>query len=240
MRAKVCVEKLSSIPLAFDHQYFLSSLLYERLAESNIRLANETHSSTGFKFYNFSQIIPTDKFSIQNTGLNFKDGYFILSSPDTEFIKSYAEGLLQSPEFNLGKAKFILKSIEILGEYKFNGELIRFKTLSPIYVKTRNEENGKLKDKDLYPSDGKFYVNIKKNLIERYQEFYKKSLENEHFEITKVHWSKPKRIQIKNNYRRCSLMEFDLSAGPELMQFAYNAGLGEKTGVGFGCLEVVE
>jgi CRISPR-associated endoribonuclease Cas6 len=34
-------------------------------------------------------------------------------------------------------------------------------------------------------------------------------------------------------------MEFDIAANTELLRFAYDAGLGEKTGVGFGCVDVV-
>jgi len=239
MRVKIVVEKLNNVPLSYDHLYFLSSMLYTRLSESNIKLANETHSHTGFKFYNFSQIIPSGKFLMNKIGIDFSSGYFILSSPDTEFIRSYTEGLLQKPEFNLGDAKFILRSVEILPARSFNGESLRFKTLSPVYVKTKRELSGKLVEWDLYPKDGKFYANVQTNLLERFEEFYNKDPEDTHFEITKVHWSKPKRVKIKDNYRRCSLMEFDLSASPELVQFVYDAGLGEKTGVGFGCLEVV-
>ncbi|MCK5560154.1 MAG: CRISPR-associated endoribonuclease Cas6 [Thermoplasmata archaeon] len=239
MRAKVTVEKINTVPLPYDHLYFLSAMLYSRLAESNITLANETHSHTGFKFYNFSQIIPNSNFSSTKNGINFRDGYFIISSPDTAFIRSYAEGLLQKPEFKLGDAKFILKKVEILKMPNFNGKRIRLKTLSPVYVKTKREVDGKLVEWDLYPSDGKFYVNVQKNLLERYEEFYNKKPENGYFEIAKIHWSKPKRVKIKDNYRRCSMMDFELAADSELVQFAYDAGLGEKTGVGFGCLEVV-
>jgi len=49
---------------------------------------------------------------------------------------------------------------------------------------------------------------------------------------------KAKRLKIANNYRRCSLMEFEVQGSTELLEFAYEAGIGEKNAMGFGCLEV--
>jgi CRISPR-associated endoribonuclease Cas6 len=52
------------------------------------------------------------------SGLCFESAFFILSSPDDRFIKSFAEGLLQEPGFYLdgprGKVDFAIERIEIL------------------------------------------------------------------------------------------------------------------------------
>jgi CRISPR-associated endoribonuclease Cas6 len=50
---------------------------------------------------------------------------------------------------------------------------------------------------------------------------------------------KPKRISIGNSFRRCSLMKMEVEASPELIGFAYDAGMGEKNAMGFGCADVV-
>ena len=115
-----------------------------------------------------------------------------------------------------------------------------FMAISPIYVKTLRSENGKLREFDLYPSEPKFYENLHKNLVERYSEFYGASPEKEHFDIVEVSGIKPKRIKIAGHFRRCSLMRLRIQANPELLEFAYDAGLGEKNAMGFGCVEVVE
>ena len=38
MRAKVTLEKINKKPLLYDHLYFLSSILYAHLSESNVHL----------------------------------------------------------------------------------------------------------------------------------------------------------------------------------------------------------
>jgi len=92
---------------------------------------------------------------------------------------------------------------------------------------------------DLYPKDAKFYENLHTNLVARYEEFYGRGVEHDFFDVLDVTDVKPKRISIGNSHRRCSLMKMTLEASPELLGFAYDAGLGEKNAMGFGCLEVV-
>lgn len=216
-------------------------MLYYKLAGADIRLANEMHAHQGFKFYTFSNLILMNRYRSES-GLGFEKAYFILSSPDDRFIKGFAEGLLNDPGFYLdgprGKVDFVIERIEILEELTFVDEC-RFKTLSPIYVKTMRKVNEVLKEFDLYPTEPKFYENLHKNLRERFTEFYDRE-PVDHFEVTGTSNIKPKRIKIDDGYRRCSLMELQIQASPELLKFAYDAGLGEKNAMGFGCVDVLK
>ncbi len=242
MRCKVTIQKISSNPIHYDYQYGLASMLYKRLAVADIELANSTHSHDGFKFYTFSNIITEDRLPASN-GLNFVKGHFFISSPDSKFIESFAKGLLAQPEFTLGKgdqkSDFVMGRIEVL-ETPFLPEECTFKTLSPIYVKTVRKREGQLVEIDLYPKDAKFYENLHKNLVARYEEYCGHQLEHDHFDIVAVDKVKPKRISVGSDKRRCSLMVMTLQASPELLSFAYDAGLGEKNAMGFGCVEVIE
>jgi CRISPR-associated endoribonuclease Cas6 len=114
-------------------------MLYFKLAEADIRLANETHARQGFKYYTFSNLVLLNREFSKSGGLLFENAYFILSSPDNRFIKSFTEGLLMDPGFYLdgpdGRADLIIERIEILNEVSFEDECW-FKTLSPVYVKT--------------------------------------------------------------------------------------------------------
>lgn len=240
MRAQVLVTKISKGPLPWDYQYAMASMLYGKIAVGNIRLANMSHSARKFKFYDFSNLIIGQRRKAKE-GLAFKDAKFVITSPDVEFIKSFAEGLLQEPNFQLKGEQFVVTQIEILKERKLRS-LSTFKTLSPIFVKTVREKDGRLLEWDLYPKDGKFYENIHKNLVARYTEYCGRA-PHDYFEITDVKKFKPKRVVMGGGPgktpRRCSLMTFTVQASDELIQFAYDAGIGEKTAMGFGCLEVV-
>ncbi|MCZ7400016.1 MAG: CRISPR-associated endoribonuclease Cas6 [Candidatus Methanoperedens sp.] len=240
MRSKITVYNKSKAPISYNYQYGIASMLYLKLAESDVKLANETHSHQGFKFYTFSNLILEDKRRCR-AGLDFDRAHFFLSSPDERFIKSFAEGLLMNPDFFLegmhGEVNFTIERIEILPPLQF-GEECTFRAISPIYVKTQRSDGGKLREFDLYPSEPKFYENLHKNLIERYSEFYGAPPEKEHFDVIEISDINPRRIKIAQDYRRCCLMRLRIQANPELLKFAYDAGLGEKNAMGFGCVEV--
>lgn len=241
MRCKITIQKTSLTPIHYDYQYGLASMLYKRLASANITLAKETHSHQGFKFYTFSNLIMEDRIPDKN-GLNFTKAHFFISSPDTEFIRSFTEGLLMEPEFFLGrgsKADLIIESAEILPQPEFS-DTCTFTTLSPLYVKTLRKKGEKLAEFDLYPKDAKFYENLHTNLCSRYEEYHGHKIENDFFEILDVKDFKPKRVSIDNSFRRCSMLKMKLEANRELVKFAYDAGLGEKNAMGFGCVGVVE
>lgn len=57
MRSKITVRNLPIFPVNFDYQYALASMLYFKLANADIKLANETHAHQGFKFYTFSNLM---------------------------------------------------------------------------------------------------------------------------------------------------------------------------------------
>jgi CRISPR-associated endoribonuclease Cas6 len=241
MRALISIRKLSIEPLPYDYQYALASMLYNKLSIGNIKLANESHSAQRFKFYNFSNLIINNP-NTDGRGLDFEEAKFIITSPDVEFVKSFAEGLLQEPDFRLKDGKFVVTKIEILKERKIKSPCT-FRTLSPIFVKTARDVEGKLKEWDLYPKDGKFYDNIHMNLVARYTEYYGET-PRDYFEIIEIKNFKPKRIIMGGGPgktpRRCSLMTFTVTGSEELLQFAYEAGIGEKNAMGFGCLEILE
>ncbi|MFP4184849.1 MAG: CRISPR-associated endoribonuclease Cas6 [Thermoplasmata archaeon] len=225
------------MPLGYDYQYWLASMLLDRLDTADGDLADFLHSHTGYKFYTFSNLRLEDRRD-SNDGLQFDNAHFFLTSPDKEFIEGFASGLLQEPEFELGHSEFMVKSVEIL-DGKDVPEKCTMKTLSPIYVKTRRKVDGELKDWDLYPTDGKFYERLHQNLVDRYEDYYGEKPSKDFFDITNIHHHKERRYTVKGDYRRCNEMKFDIQASKELMKLGYEAGFGEKNAMGFGCVEVV-
>lgn len=241
MRAKIAIDKISKTTLTFDYQYYLAGMLFKKLGDVDFELASELHSHQNFKFYTFSNLIieRVRKKTNNENGLQFNNAHFYLSSPDSKFIQSFAEGLLTNPQFNLGNCFFNVKKIEILPKKEINDKC-DFITLSPIYLKTIRLINGERKEWDLYPKDGKFYENLHNNLLKRYEAFYGHTPEKDYFEILKIFDVKPKRVKIANSFRRCSLMRFKVVGYEELLRFGYDAGFGEKNAMGFGCVEIIK
>lgn len=233
------------MPLPYDYQYWLASMLLDRLNTADGELADFLHSHTGYKYYTFSWLL-SDDLKTTDSGLQFDKGYFYLTSPDKKFIQGFASGLLQEPKFNLGHTEFIVESIEILDGKEIRSE-VTFKTLSPIYTKTKREKKGEW---DLLPlKDMKWHENIHNNLLNRYIEYYGEEPERDDFEITKFYGQPEyKRVSIKKRenseekeyYKRCARIKFDVEGNPEMLKFGYDAGFGQGNAMGFGCVGVVD
>ncbi len=236
MRAKIVVKKIGNTPVPFDYQYFLAAVMYRKLACVDFLKADRTHKSEGYKFFTYSNLV-IDERKKSKIGLEFEDAHIIVTSPNREFVRCFSEGFLREPDFHLGRAQMQAEKVELLRETRV-GAKAEMRTLSPIYVKTMRDTPLGAVEWDLYPKDGKFHENIHNNLIERYREYHGKEPCGR-FEIVSMSEFKGKRVTIDNSFRRCSLMQFVAAGSDELLQFAYDAGLGEKNAMGFGCVEVV-
>ena len=240
MRIKISFKNMNGFLLSYDYQYSLASMIYHKLSEISPKTAIEQHSTFNLKFYTFSGLIGHN-LNTNKGGLSFSEGFLIISSPDRNLITSISEAFLDHPDFSLigvgGRIIYSVQKVELL-KPPIIKKKCTFKTLSPIYVKTVRENNNVKKEVDLYPNEPKFYERLHQNLLKKYEQFYSKKAVD-HLDFLKVHDVRTKRIRIEDSYRRCSLMTFTVEGSEELLRFAYDAGLGEKTAMGFGCVDVV-
>mgnify|MGYP005838848437 FL=1 len=115
------------------------------------------------------------------------------------------------------------------------------KTMSPVMAMIKREVDGKLKIWDLGPGDERFYESVQKNLINKYVSFYGNFDGDRWVKIRPdMKSAKRRRIDIKGNYHRGYMMNFEIEADLRLLEFAYDCGLGEKNSMGFGMVETVE
>jgi len=234
MRAKVSLKGKGQIP--FNYNLALAGAVYSNIKRVNSDLAYTIHSSINYKYFTFSLLqIPKRKVSSQ--GIYVEDNaYFLVSSPIRDIVASFVEGILENPEVRIGKVRFDVESVEVSKIPEFNGGAV-FSTVSPIVVRTVEEENGKLRIRDLYPTDIKFYENLKSNLIKKYENLYNE--EKEDISFSRPFSTKFMRIQIKNTYHRASLMVFEAKGDGKLLKLGYEAGFGEKNSMGFGMVKIV-
>ena len=228
MRIRLRLETKENAIVPYNYQYYISSMIYNLINDKNFAL--NLHNKKGYKFFTFSELLIKNR---ENTkeGIKIKDGFadLFISSPNNDFIKELIKGILNDKIIRIKNIEFTPVEIKLCETPKnFN----TFKTLSPIYVFTR--ENNKIVD--LYPNCSKFFENLKKNLIQKYIEYYNKEpKENIEFEILDF---KRKRIKIKDCYYRCSHMKFRIKGDENLIKFGYECGFGSKNSLGFGCVEI--
>ncbi|MBU7039076.1 MAG: CRISPR-associated endoribonuclease Cas6 [Theionarchaea archaeon] len=233
MRAKVSLKGRGLIP--FNYNLALAGAVYGPIKRVNSDLASRIHSSTEFKYFTFSLIqIPERRISPEGIYVE-NECYFLMSSPRAEIVHCFVEGILESPTVRVGTVTFDVESVEILKNPEFNGRSV-FSTVSPIIVRSVREENGRLKIVDLYPTEPKFYENLRKNLVKKFKRLYKE--EKDDISFSKPFSTKMMRIQIKDTFHRASLMVFEAWGDSGLLRLGYETGFGEKNSMGFGMVKL--
>ena len=239
MRLKINLKGKNNFKIPFNYNHIVSSIIYNKIAD--LDLAHELHTSNSFKFFNFSQLnIPNRK--IAKDGIISKDGVvnFYLSSPDDLLIKNLVSGFVDDLEIKFKNEKLIVEKIEALKTPDFN-EKSEFKTISPINIRDVNEENKRI---DLAPSD-KFFKGIENNLIKKYCIFNNLESTDKKIKVySEMANVKRKRITIpkgpNTTFHRAYMMDLILEGDVELIEFAYDVGLGEKNSMGFGMIKYIE
>lgn len=242
MRLEIILKGKNNFKVPFNYNHILSAIIYNKIADLNF--ANELHSSKSFKFFTFSQIyIP--KRRIVKDGIIAKNGVisFYISSPNDFLIKSLVDGFLEDSEISFQNQKLTIQKIEALKTPEFSSKS-EFKTLAPIIVRTKKEIDGELKIWDLAPSD-KFFKSLENNLIKKYIKFNNLTKTDKKINIySDMNFVKRKRISInKGNattHHRAYMMDLILEGDRDLIEFAYDVGIGEKNSMGFGMVKLLE
>lgn len=242
MRLKINLKSENNFKVPFSYNHILSSIIYNKIAD--LDLAHDLHSSNSFKFFNFSQLNISRR-EIVKDGIIARNGKisFYLSSPNDLLIKNLVSGFVDDLEIKFKKDKLIVEKIEALKTPDFK-KISEFKTLSPINIRDAKEINGKVKRVDLAPSD-KFFKGIETNLIKKYCIFNDiESTDKEIKVYSEMANVKRKRITIpkgpNTTYHRAYMMDLILEGDIDLIEFAYDVGLGEKNSMGFGMINYIE
>lgn len=223
--------------IPYNYNHVLSAIIYRRIAD--LELASQLHGAEGFKFFTFSQISIPRRKAFKNFLLS-EDGrfHFFISSPNTELIKSLVEGFIDRPEIDFLRRRVNVEYVEFLEPPEFRRNM-KFRTLSPLIIKTVKEEDGVRKQWDVNPNDLKFYENLQRNLVRKYREFHGDYDGDEYLRVVPYQRSiKRKRIMIPKEgaetYHRAYHMKFRVEGDPRLIEFGYDCGFGEKNSMGFG------
>lgn len=239
MRAKIVLE-CGGCVLPFNYNYHLSSAIYSAFEESDPDLADYLHRSDEIKLYTFSRLLVQDR-EVRDDGLMIKGPVHLYISTGKDLImKAGVEGSLSKGRLRVGDLEFKIRSIEILEEPDFSKaeeDYIKGKTLSPVNTTTKRKKDGELKSWDLYPDDVQFYENLRRNLLKKYEMIHGEKPEGRYFDL-KIKEFKKERIEIRDTMHRASTFHFQVKGSPDLIRTAYDCGLGEKSSMGFGCIEV--
>jgi CRISPR-associated endoribonuclease Cas6 len=237
--------------LPINYQYELSAWIYKIIAQGDEQYAEWLHEN-GFsekhrkiKLFVFSNLYSPDiKVDRDRLILCSDKASFYLSLLPEKSTEVFIKGLFKEQEFTLGdrisKVQFRVQQVEMFPSPDFSESYV-YKTLSPVVISVGRENN----KYPLYASPERedYGQLVIYNLIEKYKLFYQKEYEGAmSFKFELLSPIRAKLIRIKAGTKEETAVKgfvfmFRLDADKELLKVMYEAGMGEKGSLGFGCVE---
>jgi CRISPR-associated endoribonuclease Cas6 len=247
--------------LPLNYQYELSAFIYRAIAQADNDYSEWLHENgfrlngRPFKLFTFSNLIVPKYFIDKSNArlwIDCERVEWLVSFLPEASTEKFVIGLFSEQFFQIGDRKsvvqFRVEQIESLPTPMFK-PVMRFRPLSPVCLSQRDDN---LKNNYISPANPDASPLILSNLQNKYESFYGQK----HSELPTPNQGKPldfafrvigepksKLICIKTNTEAQTLVRgydrffFEMTAPPELMQIAYQCGIGEKNSMGFGMIE---
>ncbi|AEM74984.1 CRISPR-associated endoribonuclease Cas6 [Caldicellulosiruptor acetigenus] len=218
------IELASSINMLLDSNYL-------RYIENGAYLLNRKI----YKPWTFSRLF-FEKYSFANKEIRVLpgDSYLIVSTIDDNFAYFFLKGILKEKCLRVGEAIFEVRSVSVLNQPQRKQIVCR--TLSPIIIKEIQRIENSCPE-----FAASFVEGVKKNLVSKAKAFRNINISPEKIEIQIVNNEKIKRktLRIKNEFYVGYELLLKIKSLPEIIEIAYNCGLGVKNALGFGCVEII-
>jgi len=205
-------------PVSLNYQVYLVGAFHKWLGINNIH--------NGLSLYSFSWLHGG---KININFLDFPKGaYWFISSYDTEIVKKLIKGIKKYPEINYGLK---ITDIVIKDAPKFN-DTERFLVASPVFIKRTIGTNIKHFLYTDMESDSMMTqtLNSKMKLVGLKDETLKISFDRTYRKAN------TKLVNYKGINNKASMCPLIIKGKPETKAFAWNVGVGNSTGIGFGSL----
>mgnify|MGYP000895448865 CR=1 FL=1 len=205
--------------IPFDHQHLLTGAIHKWLKW------NAEHGE--ISLYSFSQL--TGGKAVLD-GLKFeRDTSFFFSSYDSILIKKMVSGIQSDPKMFYG---LIVSEIIIQEDPDLSGRNL-FNVASPIFIKRRFGE----KIEHIFYNDPRANTFLKETLTSKMK---KSGIKDESLDIRFDNFydtAGTKKITYKGVQNRANWCPVFIEGKPETKLFAWNVGLGNSTGIGFGAIK---
>lgn len=241
--------------MPINYQYPIQSAIYQILAKSDFDFSAWLHKNgyqqegKRFKLFTFSNLlIPKYVIDKERERLIIKSDivFLYISFLPEKSTQQFVQGLFQQQVIQIADyisgVQFVVREIQVMQPLEYNTDMI-FRTLSPICISLRNERGYM---DYLSPTNPRYELGILTGLLDRYNAIYGQPFSgNPHCHLQLLNEPKSTLVRIKagtpNETRvRGYRFQFKIDLPEELMQIAYESGLGEKGSMGFGMIEVQE
>lgn len=210
----------SNVPVPFDHLHLIVGSIHKWLGSNN--KYHDTKSLYSFSWLKNSLV--------KGSFLEFPDGtFFFISAYEKEMIQKILTGIQLDPILFSGMR---VTDVQIQSDKEFQNGTERFTLASPILLKKRNGE----RIDHLVYNDPSVNDVMTSSMINK-MEMAKIDYTGFRIEFDQSYSHKKTKLvsynEIKNRASMCPVL---ITGTAEQKQFAWNVGIGNSTGIGFGAL----
>ena len=211
--------------------------------------------------FTFSRLLIKPKARVRGNILQISNQHQIslyISSPMIQdFIQHLVVGLFQNQQIDICnsrvKSAFFVERVEACAMPEFSSPL-QFKSLSPIVVTQPKEYHGRLQKHYYRPDEEGLSERIRQSLTKKYNTTFGAMPDEQQLEF-KIDMDYLKRrgggektmtlVKIKEGQKdqtniKGFLAPFELSGSLQLIQTAWDCGIGDQCSLGFGCVGIVK
>jgi CRISPR-associated endoribonuclease Cas6 len=206
--------------IPFNYQHLLTGVLHKWLGKENTE-----HGKISLYSFSWFQNTTANKQGIMLT----PQSYFFISAYDDNLIKTLVRTILADPKLFMGIA---VRDIQIIETPVYEQET-RFFLSSPIFIQRREDD----KIKHLIFSDEESNVCMTKTLQKKLS---LAGLDQEGVSVefdSTYQYPHTKLIDYQGIKNKTSVCPVIIKGTPEQIGFAWNVGIGNSTGIGFGALK---
>lgn len=206
--------------IPFNYQPYLTGAIHKWLGKHNAE-----HDA--LSFYSFSWL---QNVEVKNKGINLtRESYFFISAYEEELLKRVLKGVMEAPEVCYGSS---VADVQIADAPSFQSTQT-FVTASPVFIKRRIDNNEKHITHENPSSSLYLTETLKKKLRAA-----NLSPEGVAVKFDETYTSPRTKIISYNKIgNRVSVCPIVIEGTKEQLQFAWNVGVGNSTGIGFGALK---
>lgn len=206
-------------PVPFEYQQKLVGTIHKWIGNNSI---HDKISLYSFSWLNGGRM--------KDNALQFRNGAtMFISFYDEHIVKQIVKAILQEPEMFRG---LVVSGISIDNDPRLNDREL-FNCASPILIK-RKLADGSIKQFNFSDAEANQY--LKETLLSKMREA---GLEDDTLDIrfdTSYNKKKLKLVRYHGIGNKGSICPVIIKAKPETKLFAWNVGLGNSTGIGFGAI----
>ncbi len=227
------------LPRSYNHE--IQGFIYRNLpAEDAAKLHNRgfPYEKRTFKLFTFSRIQGVYTIDYAKQTISFEPPVVLkIASPIEWILQGMVEGLLRRQTSFLSKSELVLRHIQVEIPPDLTSPL-KIEMLSPMTVYTTYRKPDGRKRVDYYsPFEADFAQQISDNLCKKYLLVHGEPISAEVQLKPLFSGSRERNIRFKQSFFKAWDGIYRLDGDPELIQVAYDCGLGAKNSMGFGMWE---